>query len=110
MVIKEGLRLSYGVPGRLPRVVPETGAAFNGYLLPCGTVVSISSWMLHRDEHYFPNPTVFDPERWADPKEAQRLEKAFVPFGKGSRACVGMNLAYCELYVVIGTLLGGFQT
>jgi len=35
-VIKEALRLSFGVPGRLPRVVPEPGATFNGYFLPAG--------------------------------------------------------------------------
>jgi cytochrome P450 len=108
MVIKEGLRLSFGVPGRLPRVVPKGGATFNGYTLSEGTVVSMSSWILHQDEDYFPNPTTFDPDRWSEPHEAQRLEKAFVPFGKGSRACVGMNLAYCELYVVIGTLFRKF--
>jgi cytochrome P450 len=108
MVIKEGLRLSFGVPGRLPRVVPIGGATFNGYDMPEGTVVSMSSWILHQDQDYFPNPTAFDPDRWSDPHEAQRLEKVFVPFGKGSRACVGMNLAYCELYVVIGTLFRRF--
>ncbi|CBX95728.1 hypothetical protein IAQ61_004561 [Plenodomus lingam] len=108
MVIKEGLRLSFGVPGRLPRVVPPGGATFNGYTLPEGTVVSMSSWILHQDQDFFPNPTVFDPDRWSDATEAQRMDKAFVPFGKGSRACVGMNLAYCELYVVIGTLFRTF--
>lgn len=51
----------------------------------------MSSWILHQDESYFPDPTRFDPDRWSDPAETQRLEKAFVPFGKGSRACVGMK-------------------
>jgi hypothetical protein len=44
--------------------------------------------MLHQDEAYFPNPLKFDPERWV--KDVRRLEKAFGPFGKGTRACVGM--------------------
>lgn len=35
-VVKEGLRLSFGVPGRMPRVVPEPGATFNGHFLPAG--------------------------------------------------------------------------
>lgn len=50
----------------------------------------MSSWVLHQDEEYFPDPLKFDPERWLDPKEARRLDKAFVPFGKGTRGCVGM--------------------
>ena len=51
----------------------------------------MSSWTLHQDEDYFPDPARFDPDRWSDPVETQRLEKSFVPFGKGSRACVGMK-------------------
>ncbi|KAG0648396.1 Cytochrome P450 monooxygenase yanH [Hyphodiscus hymeniophilus] len=87
-VIKEGLRLSFGVPGRLPRVVPYPGATFNGYFLP---------------------PGKFDPTRWLDPKETRRIEKVFVPFSKGSRACAGINLAYCELYLTLGTLFRRFE-
>jgi len=46
---------------------------------------------MHNNETYFPNPTIFDPSRWLDPTEARRLDKAFIPFGKGSRGCVGMK-------------------
>ncbi|OCK72811.1 cytochrome P450, partial [Lepidopterella palustris CBS 459.81] len=68
--------------------------------------VSMSSWVLHQDETCFPNPTKFEPERWldSDSDQLKRMEKAFVPFGKGTRGCVGMPLAYCELYVTLGTL------
>ena len=76
-------------PASSPPVAPPSTATASP---PPNTVVSMSSWILHQDEHYFPRPTAFDPERWADPREAQRLERAFVPFGKGSRARVGMNL------------------
>jgi cytochrome P450 len=107
-VIKEGLRLSFGVPGRLPRDVPDGGATFNGVFIPAGSVVSMSSWVLHQDPEYFPDPLKFDPDRWLDPKEARRIDKAFVPFGKGTRGCVGMPLAYCELYVSLGTLFRRF--
>ncbi|KAE8440479.1 hypothetical protein EG329_007445, partial [Mollisiaceae sp. DMI_Dod_QoI] len=89
-VIKEGLRMSFGVPGRLPREVPPPGATFNGIFIPAGCVVGMSTWVLHQDPTYFPNPKKFDPSRWLDPKEARRIDKAFVPFSKGTRACVGM--------------------
>ncbi|KAG0652243.1 Cytochrome P450 monooxygenase [Hyphodiscus hymeniophilus] len=107
-VIKEGLRLSFGVPGRLPRDVPDGGQVFNGVFIPAGYTVSMSSWVLHQDPEYFPDPQRFDPGRWLDAKEARRIEKAFVPFGKGTRGCVGMPLAYCELYVTLGTLFRRF--
>jgi cytochrome P450 len=51
----------------------------------------MSTWELHHNEEYFPNATKFDPERWFDPKNVRHMEKAYVPFGKGSRACVGMK-------------------
>lgn len=45
-VIKEGLRFSYGVLGRLPRVIETPEAAFNGHTVPRGTIVGMSSWMM----------------------------------------------------------------
>ncbi|CZR59395.1 uncharacterized protein PAC_09287 [Phialocephala subalpina] len=107
-VIKEGLRMSFGVPGRLPREVPKPGATFNGTFIPAGYTVGMSSWVLHQDPTYFPNPKTFDPSRWLDPAESRRLDKAFVPFSKGTRGCVGMPLAYCEMYVTLGTFFRRF--
>jgi len=108
-VVKEGLRLSFGVVSRLGRVVPKGGVTFNGYHLPEDTAVSMSSWMMHQDPVAFPDPWIFDPERWLDAEHASRMEKSFIPFGKGTRQCVGMPLAYCELYITLGTLFRRFE-
>ncbi|KAK4544900.1 hypothetical protein LTR36_003804 [Oleoguttula mirabilis] len=109
-VIKEGLRLSFGVIGRLPRVVPAPGATFNDHFLPSGTIVSMSSWMMHRDTSVFgPDPMKFAPERWTGSiDEVRRLDANMVPFGRGTRQCVGMPLAYAELYVTLGSLFRRF--
>ncbi|EME41071.1 hypothetical protein DOTSEDRAFT_178435 [Dothistroma septosporum NZE10] len=108
-VIKEGLRLSFGVIGRLPRVVPAGGATFHSHYLPAGTVASMSSWMMHRDPAVFPSPNTFSPERWlVSDAESRRLDHNMVPFGRGSRQCIGMPLAYTELYVTLGTLFRKF--
>jgi cytochrome P450 len=108
-VIKEGLRLSFGVVGRLPRVVPAPGATFEGHYLPPGTIVGMSSWMMHRDPDVFHDPMKFDPGRWLkSSEEFRRLDRNMVPFGRGTRQCVGMPLAYCELYVTMGTLFRRF--
>ncbi|CZR67799.1 related to cytochrome P450 CYP3/CYP5/CYP6/CYP9 subfamilies [Phialocephala subalpina] len=109
-VIKEGLRLSYGVPGRLPRVIETPDAIFNGYRVPKGTTVGMSAWMLNRNPQNFPEPEQFIPERWSDPEKSKRLEnKYFAPFGRGSRQCVGMHLAYLELYIGIGSIFRNFD-
>jgi cytochrome P450 len=98
-VIKEGLRLSYGVPGRLPRVIETPDAIFNGYRVPKGTVVGMSAWMMNRDPQNFPDPEQFIPERWSNPNKTQKLEnKYFAPFGRGSRQCVGMQYVLYESF------------
>ncbi len=61
----------------------------------------------------FPNPTVFDPERWIDAaKDGHRLDKYRVAFGKGSRQCLGMKYVFSEFQfpsrhvaTYLGTLL-----
>ncbi|KAF4468952.1 benzoate 4-monooxygenase cytochrome P450 [Fusarium albosuccineum] len=108
-VIKEGQRLSYGVISRLPRVVPEGGVEMEGYYLPEGTVASMSSWMMHHDPDAFPNPEKFDPTRWTDPSAFHERDKCLVPFSRGRRMCIGQNLAWCELYVTLGTLFRRFE-
>ncbi|KUJ12574.1 cytochrome P450 [Mollisia scopiformis] len=108
-VIKEAFRLSFGSPGKLSRVVPEGGATFNGHFLPAGSFVSMGTWELHHNETYFPNATKFDPDRWADPANVKHMEKAYVPFGRGTRMCIGINLAYAELYVVLGNMFRRFD-
>jgi cytochrome P450 len=48
---------------------------------------------MHHNESFFPDAEKFDPERWLDPKESRRIDKAFVPFSKGNRACAGIKYA-----------------
>ncbi|KAI8657944.1 hypothetical protein NCS57_01174500 [Fusarium keratoplasticum] len=107
-VIKEGQRLSYGVLSRLPRVVPKGGVELEGYYLPEGTVTSMSAWMMHHNSEAFPNPEVFDPTRWTDPSTFHERDKCLVPFSRGRRMCIGHDLAWCELYVTLGTLFRRF--
>ncbi|KAL3419452.1 cytochrome P450 [Phlyctema vagabunda] len=94
-VIQESLRLFGAAPGSLPRVVPQDGRTLNGYPLPGGTVVSTAAYTLHRNANIFRDPLKFDPERWFAP--SQDMKDAFMPFGGGSRICIGLHLAYMEL-------------
>ncbi|KAM7201232.1 cytochrome P450 [Naviculisporaceae sp. PSN 640] len=111
-VIKEALRLSPGIPGHIPRVVPCPGITLTNNLphLPGGTTVSMSAWTLHHNTEAFANPTVFDPDRWIndDPDKLRFREKCMIPFGRGSRNCIGQNLAMCELYSTIGAIFHRF--
>lgn len=65
----------------------------------------MSSWVFHRNKEVFPDPDVFDPTRWIGPAEELReRERWLVPFSRGTRGCLGQNLAMSELYVGLATL------
>lgn len=98
-VIKESLRLSSPVPGVIPRVVPEGGITWAGHFLPEGTSVSIAIRAIHDNPHIFPDPASFIPERWL---QNDSLDHWLVVFGKGSRSCIGLTVAWMELYLCLG--------
>lgn len=66
---------------------------------------------MHRNTEAFPSPDIFDPSRWTrtDPNTFRTREKCLVSFSRGSRTCIGQNLALCELYVTLGTLFRRFE-
>ncbi|KAF9260619.1 cytochrome P450 [Marasmius fiardii PR-910] len=102
-VIKESLRLSHGATSPLPRFVSQPGSTVLGTTIPKGTVVSCASYFVHMDPHIFPDPTEFSPERWLEPGSA-RLDRYLVTFSKGPRMCIGINLAWCELYLIFANV------
>ncbi|KAI1387579.1 cytochrome P450 [Hypoxylon trugodes] len=111
-VIQEGLRLSYGVTARSPRIPTDEDLIYTGewkeekvrYVIPRGYPIGMSSALVHHDESAFPNSYAFNPERWLDPESKKVAERGFMPFSRGSRNCVGMNLAICELHVALAAL------
>ncbi|EEP75342.1 conserved hypothetical protein [Uncinocarpus reesii 1704] len=103
-VMLEGLRLSYGVSSRLQRVAPDRNLQYKEWSIPAGTPVGMTSVMMHHNEDIFPDSHSFIPERWLDPAQRRYLEKYLVAFSKGSRQCVGINLARAELLLAIPKL------
>ncbi|KAI9846675.1 MAG: hypothetical protein M1837_003730 [Sclerophora amabilis] len=104
-VINEGLRLAPGAGTRLQRISPDQIMKFSDgnteWEIPAGTPVGMSSYLLHTNEEIFSRPYEFIPERWLDKPE---LERYLVPFSKGSRRCLGMNLAFAELYLCLANV------
>ncbi|KAJ8121678.1 hypothetical protein ONZ43_g1932 [Nemania bipapillata] len=105
-VIKESLRLSSPVPGTIPRVVPQGGLMWAGHYLPEGTSVSIAIRTVHDNPDLFPNPDQFIPERWLDGED---LDHWLVVFGKGSRSCIGLNVAWMEAYLTFANFFSHFD-
>ncbi|KUL83714.1 hypothetical protein ZTR_07489 [Talaromyces verruculosus] len=101
--IKEGLRLSHGIMHRLPRCSPNVELQYNEWTIPKGTPVGMSAYYMHTDPDVFENPFVFRPERWLEGVTAE-MQRNYVPFTKGSRGCLGINLAYAEMSMVFAAL------
>jgi len=62
----------------------------------------------------FPEPEKFDPTRWINPQPTKnnpsgRLDKYLTSFSKGSRSCLGINLAYAELYLTVACIFLRFD-
>lgn len=115
-VIQEGQRLSYGVSARSSRVAPHEDLVYRGewakkpveVAIPRGYAVGMSAAIAHHDEAVFPDSHSFLPERWLldDGQTRNReLERGLLNFSKGSRACLGKNLAICELHLALAAVV-----
>ncbi|KAJ5046317.1 uncharacterized protein L3040_003564 [Drepanopeziza brunnea f. sp. 'multigermtubi'] len=108
--IQEAIRLSYGVSTRLQRIAPDETLVFNDgqkdWYIPRGTPVGMSCALVHHDESVFPASRRFLPERWIE--HQPHLEKYLVAFSKGSRQCIGINLAYAELYLAVARIFRAY--
>lgn len=92
MCMKESLRLLAPVPG-LPRKT-NRDYVIGGYFVPKGTVVQVDLRYTHYMEEYWPEPYKFDPTRFADGGQENKLHKyAWVPFGGGAHKCIGRHFA-----------------
>ncbi|KAL8794608.1 MAG: hypothetical protein Q9195_002804 [Heterodermia aff. obscurata] len=65
----------------------------------------MSARVVHDNHALFPEPEKFIPERWTGPN-VKDVDKWLVTFSKGSRACIGINLAWMEMYLVISNFFG----
>ncbi|KAJ5889017.1 Benzoate 4-monooxygenase cytochrome P450, partial [Penicillium taxi] len=109
-VVHEALRLSYGVVFRSARIAPTEAIVYHDRVIPAGTPVSQSAYFVLTDPKVFPAPFEFQPERWIEAEsQGKSLSRFFVTFGKGTRQCLGMNLANCELYLTIAHIARRFD-
>ena len=105
-VIKEGLRLTHAISHRNARIAPDRALQYKDWTIPAGTVVNMTTYLLHVDPNVYPKPQEFLPQRWLVGRD---LEKYLLPFGKGTRMCLGMNLAYAELYQTLAAVFRRFD-
>lgn len=86
-VLKETLRIYSSVP-YIARVLSED-VSFDNYKIPKNCYVGIDIYFMHRDPEHFPNPEVFDPDRFLSDNNQKRHPYAYIPFSAGPRNCIG---------------------
>lgn len=118
--INETLRVWPPVPSGLqrtlttPLTVPaEAAGGAKAVVLPANTVVSTHTWTLHRDPRNYQDPDRFDPDRWLEESSGEKGKvhdaKAWAPFGYGVTSCIGKNVAFMEMRLVLAQFISRFD-
>ncbi|KAL5277427.1 Cyp6g1.2 family protein [Megaselia abdita] len=98
IVLKETLRL-YPVLPYLDRVATLEESEefslepFGNFKIKNGMPVFIPVYAIHKDPKYFPEPEIFDPERFSPENRANIQSGTYFPFGNGPRTCIGERFA-----------------
>ncbi len=112
-LLSEAMRIYPPVPTFSGRIVPPGGDTVDGKWLPEGTSIHMVQYAAFHLEENFKRPEEFLPERWS--KEGIEGEfrddrrEAFQPFSFGPRNCIGKNLAYAEMRLIMARLLWRFD-
>ena len=74
------------------------------YVIPGGSIILMSQWVMHHDPRFYSEPFEFDPERWTPERRESRPKFAYFPFGGGPRVCIGEQFAWMEGVLLIATI------
>ena len=124
--MKEALRMHAATGLPMWRVVPAEGGGtvIADRFFPAGTVVGINTWTAHRNREVFGDDAdEFRPERWLEAEEEAKLEGGegatkerlrrmdgyYMPFGLGSRTCIGRHISILEMSKLLPRLLRDFD-
>ena len=90
----------------------------SGYQIPAGTELHLLAYQMSRDETVFEEPNVFRPERWLRGKKVSLQNSKFLeakevfsslPFGFGTRMCIGRRIAELELHLLLARIVQQFE-
>jgi cytochrome P450 len=102
MILAEALRL-YPPAWAIGRMV-KSAFSLGDMEIPAKSICILSSYMVHHDARWFPEPEKFDPERWTPEAREARPKFAYFPFGGGARVCIGERFAWMEGVIVMAAI------
>lgn len=107
MVLSEAMRLCPPVYAIGRQAVEDYEV--RGYVLPAGSTVFVSQYVMQRDPRYWFDAERFDPNRWTPEAQARRPKFTYFPFSAGPRVCIGEGFAWTEGILVLATLAQRWQ-
>ncbi|XP_073813531.1 probable cytochrome P450 6a21 [Musca autumnalis] len=109
-VVQETLRLYTTIP-TINRLASEDYVVADNpkYVIKEGMAIVIPAAGIHRDERYFPQPNVFNPDHFTAEKVAERDPVLNLSFGDGPRNCIGMRFGKMQAMIGLALLLKNFR-
>ncbi|RDA89341.1 hypothetical protein CP532_6183 [Ophiocordyceps camponoti-leonardi (nom. inval.)] len=105
-IVQEACRWNPTAPLGFPHMVSEE-TSYNGYRIPKGAVIFASIWWICHDPDTYPDPDVFEPARFLDPRNEPNPTGHI--FGYGRRVCPGQHLVDCSIFLTIAQVLAAFN-
>lgn len=102
-VFRETLRL-YPPVAFIPRDATQAQDMRDKHILP-GSILFVSPLLEHRHTEHWTDPDVFDPDRFSRAETKASEQKAYLPFSKGPRVCLGAAFALQEAVIVLTTIM-----
>ncbi|XP_050426628.1 uncharacterized protein LOC126836950 [Adelges cooleyi] len=102
-VIRETMRLYPSVPG-VTRTLNQP-LQLKNHTIPAHSIIGFSMYILHRDESMYPNPEVFDADRFLPEQCNDRHPYGYLPFSAGPRNCIGQKFAMYLMKTVLSTVV-----
>lgn len=105
--LKESLRLHPPISGTTRVTTKEEN--IGGHILPAGTSVNISIFIMHRFSEAWKEPLKFDPDRFSPAAKGGIPQNVYFPFSLGPRTCIGQTFAQIEARLFMARLLQEFE-
>ncbi|KIK93558.1 hypothetical protein PAXRUDRAFT_144832 [Paxillus rubicundulus Ve08.2h10] len=105
-ICEEVLRWHVIAPLAVPHVSTED-IFYNGFVVPKGSYVIVNAWSILHDETTYPNPDVFQPERFLG--ENPQPNPQSICFGFGRRVCPGLHLAEASIFISVAMSLAALD-
>ena len=106
-VVMESLRM-YPIAIGMRRLVINS-FDYAGYRIPAGSQVLVAHTVTHHLPEFFPDPEVFDVDRYKEPRREHAQPGAWTPFGLGPHTCLGSGFAQAQIVLTLAVLLHDFD-